>query len=173
MPSRQAKHVLRLMQRRSMWVLRFGSVRLALPAVPVGAVRFGAATHLSPPTYHLPLPTSTSHGEVEGSPGEVLWEVGWWEEERGEGKLPCGRVGGEGFGSVRERAVRHDTRFVEKATANLILHVAAFPSSYCYSSCSLLWKMFRLDTGTTCCRSCGQSQQRCRHGLRGLSTRRP
>ena len=64
-------------------MLRFGSVRLALPAVsfddvPVGTVRFGA-THL-PPTPRW-------------------WEVGGgWEVGVGGGEVGGGRW--EGFGSV-------------------------------------------------------------------------
>ena len=98
-------------------MLRFGSVRLELPAVffgdvPGGAVRLGAATHLSLPTSH---PSATMGGgwgrsgwegesraqvgdEVGGGRGRggKEWEMRW--EDFGLGLVPSQMLR---FGAVR------------------------------------------------------------------------
>ena len=71
------------------WVLRFGSVRLALPAVSfddvsVGAVRFGAP---SLPTSRWQVGGRGGRGGRWGGKGEVGMEVGG-------GKVGGGKVGG-------------------------------------------------------------------------------
>ena len=58
------------------WVLRFGSVRLAFPAasfedVPVGAVRFDAASPTHLPPSHLPPYTPTLHPPPTFTPSRL------------------------------------------------------------------------------------------------------